>query len=94
MEEKYHTRPWEEIAAQKRAIRDEAIQKYLPCTWENGQPPWPNKEERAITSIAELGVLQEKIKNRELTAETVIKAYIRRCVLPICNHFRCILTLP
>jgi len=77
MGDTHPNKPWEEIVARKRAIRDAEIKKYLPTTWENGQPPWPNKEERAITGIAELGELQEKIRSGELTAEAVIRAYIK-----------------
>jgi hypothetical protein len=93
MEHANLTKPWEEIASQKRAIRDEYIQKYLPSTWENNQLPWPNKKERAITDIAELGVLQEKIASGELTAEAVIRAYIRRCVRLTCVNFQNHLTV-
>ena len=86
MEDTHPAKSWEEIVARKRAIRDAEIRKYLPSKWENGQPPWPNKEERAITDIAELGQLQEKIRSGELTAEAVIKAYIRRCVIHPCRN--------
>jgi hypothetical protein len=81
MENTHPTILWEEIVGRKRAIRDAEIKKYLPSGWENGQPPWPNKEERAITGIAELGQLQEKIRSGELTAEAVIRAYIRQWVI-------------
>jgi hypothetical protein len=82
MEDIPYTRPWEEIVARKRAIRDAEINKYLPTVWENSQPPWPSKEERAITGITELRMLQEKIRSGELTAEAVVRAYIKRHVIP------------
>ena len=93
MEDAHPINTWEEIVTRKRAIRDEAIRKYLPGTWENSQSPWPSREERTITDIAELGILQEKIQSGEATAEAVIKAYIKRCATPTRIYFRCILTL-
>lgn len=70
--------PWQEIVARKRALRDAEIAKYLPLTWENDIPPWPSAAERAITGIAELGELQKRISNGDLSAEGVARAYIRR----------------
>jgi len=78
MGDTHPTKPWQEIVARKRVIRDAEIEKRLPTTWENDQPTWPSKEERAITGIVELGELQEKIRSGELTAVAVIRAYIRR----------------
>jgi hypothetical protein len=82
MGDTHPTKLWEEIVVRKRAIREAAVEKYLPSKWKNGQPPWPSASERAITGIAELAQLQEKIQSGELTAEVVIRAYIRRCVFP------------
>jgi hypothetical protein len=72
------TKPsWQEIVAKKRAIRDAAVDKYLQ-KWEGDRSPWPSAEERAITGIGELAVLQERIGKGELRAEEVVGAYIRR----------------
>lgn len=76
---------WKDVVAEKRAIRDAAIHKYLPASKEPALPllpgdilPYTSEDVRSITTIDELSVLQERIGTGEWSAEMVISAYIKR----------------
>ena len=60
-------RPWREVVATKRAIRDAQIKEQ--------QPNLDARDDR-ITDIAEVEQLARLIETRELSAEAVVKAYI------------------
>lgn len=76
---------WKDVVAQKRAIRDSAIKKYLPksdlpslALSANEIIPYTDEEVKRITAISELSVLQERLGHGTWTAEQVTLAYIRR----------------
>jgi amidase len=84
------TRTWQEIAAQKRALRDQALKPYLPGPEElDIRPPRvDNVAQRfvivsdpkiqKITDIDSIPVLQRCLSEGEFTAEEVVSAYIKR----------------
>jgi len=62
------SRPWIEIVAEKRAIREAKLTK----TYSNSSP---NSRVLAVEDVQDLTKLLE---NQEVTAETVILTYIRK----------------
>lgn len=85
-----HTQTWQDIVAQKRALRDEALKPYLVDDLESRAPRVDNVAKRSIiesnpkiqkiTDIDSIPVLQQCLSQGEFTAEEVILAYIKRLV--------------
>ncbi|KAL1980862.1 hypothetical protein VTN96DRAFT_3397 [Rasamsonia emersonii] len=86
-----HTQTWQDIVAQKRALRDEALKPYLVDDLESRAPRVDNVAKRSIiesdpkiqkiTDIDSIPVLQQCLSQGEFTAEEVILAYIKRATV-------------
>lgn len=77
---------WEQIVSQKRQVRDLLLAPYLITDVASRVPRVLHVEERTaldhqtqrITDIDTVPVLLRCIERRELTAEQVLRAYIKR----------------
>jgi amidase len=76
---------WKDVVAQKRAIRDSAVKKYLPksdspslALTANEILPYTDEKVKQITATSELSVLQKRLGDGTWTAEQVTSAYIQR----------------
>ena len=65
-------RPWQEVVADKVAIRDALIQSH--CKSDN------TSQDEKVVLIDDLKDLTNRLHAREFTAEAVIRAYIKRSV--------------
>ncbi|KAJ5397299.1 hypothetical protein N7509_005412 [Penicillium cosmopolitanum] len=82
---------WEQIVSQKRTARDQLLAPYLIDDIEHRGPRALNVDQRSrlekdpqvqeITDIDNIVVLLQLLQKGELTAESVIKAYIKRAVV-------------
>ncbi|CAI7583127.1 unnamed protein product [Penicillium pancosmium] len=82
---------WEQIASQKRTARDQLLAPYLIDDIEHRGPRALNVDQRSrlekdpqfqlITDIDNIVALLQLLQKGELTAESVIKAYIKRAVV-------------
>lgn len=67
---------WTDVVATKRASRDQQIKKY-------NDELQDTELVAKITEIDDVETLQELLKNGDISAEAVIKAYIDKCVLRV-----------
>ncbi|KAL2840366.1 amidase signature domain-containing protein [Aspergillus pseudodeflectus] len=83
-------RSWEAIAADKRSLRDRAIQPYTVSDLDQRHPRVHNVHERSriddlvsqeITDIPSVPALLEQLRSGKYTAEQVTLAYIKRAVV-------------
>ncbi|KAJ5107575.1 Amidase [Penicillium angulare] len=81
---------WEQIVAQKRAIRDKLLAPYIVDDIEHRLPRVDrvfertrlnSEEAQQITDIDNVQTVAQRIQNGDLSAEQVIKAYIQRATV-------------
>ncbi|KAL2816394.1 amidase signature domain-containing protein [Aspergillus cavernicola] len=82
---------WEQIALQKRALRDQALKLYTVSDVDNRPPQVHNVQVRSrldddssiqeITDIDNIPALVEQLRKGSFTAEQVTRAYIRRATV-------------
>lgn len=84
--------PWEQIVAEKRSARDQLLAPYLVDDVESRVPRVSQVDKRSslerdlevqlITDIDNIVTLLQLLRQGDLTAEQVVKAYIKRCEDP------------
>ncbi|OJJ04201.1 hypothetical protein ASPVEDRAFT_172146 [Aspergillus versicolor CBS 583.65] len=81
---------WEQIACEKRSLRDKALRPYMVSDLDRREPRVQNPQERSriydpiaeeITEIDNIPTLLEHLRSGKYTAEQVTHAYIRRAVV-------------
>lgn len=85
-------KPWQEIVAKKRSLRDEALKPYLVDDIHARPERVANVADRSriepqaaqtITEIDSIEQLHERLSRGDFTAEDVTLAYIKRLAAPI-----------